>query len=546
MTLLTFVDSLSLHKKARNFGVSAFRDSFVRKVRVATCKETRPNVLFSWKLEYGGASNSSFSSTSLASEQQTGVASSSTLKEKVSEKSQKYKVKPIKKVLVANRGEIAVRIIRSCRELGIETVAVYSTADRNALHVALADETVCIGEPSSKKSYLDITSVLAAAEITGADAIHPGYGFLSENSVFSSSCEEMGITFIGPSGFAIEKMGDKSTAKETMLNAGVPCVPGSNGLLADAEEAVKIAESIGYPVLLKATAGGGGRGIKLARDSEQLRSLYQMCSAEAQAAFGNGRLYLEKFVEAPRHVEIQVIADKYGNAIHLGERDCSIQRRNQKLVEEAPCPVMTEELRAKMGEAAVNAAKAIHYCGAGTVEFLLSATGEFYFMEMNTRIQVEHPITEQITGIDIVQLQLQIAEGRPLPYKQSDIQLRGHAFEVRINCEEPKENFRPVPGQISSLFVPGGLGVRWDSHIYPGYTIAPNYDSMIGKLIVWGPTRDLAIRKMKRALNEMNIAGVPSTIPLHRAIFNNEKFIQGKEVYTNFLETEDILSQVVA
>ncbi|EME31879.1 Biotin carboxylase [Galdieria sulphuraria] len=543
MTCFTFVETFSL--KVRKSNLSAFRNSFVHRFKVLPYKETCRNAFSSWRLEYGSQSNFSVPSTSLATEQHIVSSSSSALKEKLVEKGQKYKVKPIKKVLVANRGEIAVRIIRSCREMGIETVAIYSTADRNALHVALADETVCIGEPSSKKSYLDITSVLAAAEITGADAVHPGYGFLSENSVFSSSCEEMGVTFIGPSPFAIDKMGDKSTAKETMLNAGVPCVPGSNGILSDAEEAVRIAENIGYPVLLKATAGGGGRGIKLARNSEELRSLYQMCSAEAQAAFGNGKLYLEKFVEAPRHVEIQVFADKYGNAIHLGERDCSIQRRNQKLVEEAPCPVMTEELRAKMGEAAVNAAKAINYCGAGTVEFLLSAAGEFYFMEMNTRIQVEHPITEQITGIDIVQLQLQIAEGRPLPYRQSDINLKGHAIEVRVNCEEPKDNFRPVPGQVSSLFVPGGLGIRWDSHIYPGYTIAPNYDSMIGKLIVWGPTRDQAIRKMKRALNEMNIVGVPSTIPLHRAIFNNEKFIQGKEIYTNFIETEDILSQVV-
>ncbi|GJQ11443.1 hypothetical protein GpartN1_g3234.t1 [Galdieria partita] len=545
MTCFTFVETFSLDKTVKKSKLSAFRSSFVRRLEVVPYKETCRNTFFLWRLEYGSQSNFSVPSSSLAREQHTVSSSSSVVKEKLVEKAQKYKVKPIKKVLIANRGEIAVRVIRSCREMGIETVAIYSTADRNALHVALADETVCIGEASSKKSYLDITSVLAAAEITGADAIHPGYGFLSENSVFSSSCEELGLIFVGPSPFAIDKMGDKSTAKETMLNAGVPCVPGSNGILSDAEEAVRIAENIGYPVLLKATAGGGGRGIKLARNSEDLRSLYQMCSAEAQAAFGNGKLYLEKFVEAPRHVEIQVFADKYGNAIHLGERDCSIQRRNQKLVEEAPCPVMTEELRAKMGEAAVNAAKAINYCGAGTVEFLLSATGEFYFMEMNTRIQVEHPITEQITGIDIVQLQLQIAEGRPLPYRQSDINLKGHAVEVRINCEEPKDNFRPVPGRVSSLFVPGGLGIRWDSHIYPGYTIAPNYDSMIGKLIVWGPTRDQAIRKMKRALNEMNIVGVPSTIPLHRAIFNNEKFIQGKEIYTNFLETEDILSQVV-
>eukprot|EP00871_Galdieria_phlegrea_P004303 jgi/Galph1/4874/GphlegSOOS_G3563.1 len=498
------------------------------------------------KLEHDNRDPLVTSSAPVAREQHSSTTTPSTVRETVLERAQKYKIRPIKKVLVANRGEIAVRIIRSCQEMGIETIAIYSTADRNAMHVALADETVCIGEASSKKSYLDVTSVLAAAEITGADAIHPGYGFLSENSVFASACEEMGLSFIGPTPYAIDKMGDKSTAKDTMLRANVPCVPGSNGILSGVDEAVKIAESIGYPILLKATAGGGGRGIKLAHNAEELKSQYQMCSAEAQAAFGNGGLYLEKFVQAPRHVEIQVIADKYGNAIHLGERDCSIQRRNQKLVEEAPCPVMTEELRVQMGQAAVNAAKAINYCGAGTVEFLLSATGEFYFMEMNTRVQVEHPITEQITGIDIVQLQIQIAEGRPLPYRQSDIQLKGHAFEVRINCEEPKENFRPVPGQVSSIFVPGGLGVRWDSHIYPGYTIPPNYDSMIGKLIVWAPNRDLAIRKMKRALNEMGIVGVPSRFRYTEySIFSNEKFVQGKEIYTNFLETEDILSQVV-
>ena len=449
-------------------------------------------------------------------------------------------------MLVANRGEIAVRVIRSCKELGIETVAVYSTADKNGLHVSLADTAICIGAASSATSYLSMPDLLAAATITGADAVHPGYGFLSENAEFAEICESMGITFIGPHPENIVKMGDKSTAKATMIAAGVPCVPGSAGLLKNANDAREVANKMGYPVMLKATAGGGGRGIKIIQAENELERAFNTCTAEAEAAFGNGGLYMEKFVQAPRHVEIQVLADSHGNAVHLFERDCSIQRRNQKLIEEAPSPAVSSDLRSRMGAAAVNAAKAIGYRGAGTVEFLLDKSGEFYFMEMNTRIQVEHPVTEFITGVDLICEQIRVAEGYPLSFKQSEIPLRGHSIEARINAEDPIHNFRPMPGLIKGFLPPGGNGVRWDGHVYSGYRVPPHYDSLLGKLIVWAPTRKEAITKLNRALEECAVDGVPTTIRFHQTVLNNEKFQEGKEIYTNFIETESILDTLRA
>lgn len=455
-------------------------------------------------------------------------------------------VKPITKLLVANRGEIAIRVIRTCQELGIPVVAVYSTADRDALHVSLADEAICIGDAPSVSSYLLVPNLMAACAVTRADAIHPGYGFLSENAEFSEICASMGITFVGPLADSITKMGDKATAKETMLQAGVPCIPGSRGLVASSEEARKLANEIGMPVLLKATAGGGGRGIKLIHEESEIEKAFKTCSAEAQAAFSNGGLYMEKFVTAPRHVEVQVLADNYGNVVHLGERDCSVQRRNQKLIEEAPSPALSEELRSQMGAAAVNAAKAIGYRGAGTVEFLLDKSGEFYFMEMNTRIQVEHPVTECITGIDLIKQQIRVAEGHPLPFTQDDIVLRGHAIEARINAEDPMHNFRPMPGNVTGFLPPGGNGVRWDGQVFTGWRIPPNYDSLLGKLIVWAPTRLEAIKKLKRALGETAVQGVPTTIPFHIEVLDNETFVSGTEVYTNFIETEKILDKLKA
>lgn len=450
-------------------------------------------------------------------------------------------IKPIKKLLVANRGEIAIRVIRSCQELGIPVVAVYSTADRDALHVSLADEAVCIGAPASADSYLSVPNLLAACAVTRADAIHPGYGFLSENAEFADVCQSMGITFVGPLAQSIIKMGDKATAKETMLQAGVPCVPGSRGLLNDANHAKTLAIEIGYPVMLKATAGGGGRGIKVVESEDQIEQAFNTCSTEAQAAFSNGGLYMEKFVTAPRHVEIQILADNYGNVVHLGERDCSVQRRNQKLIEEAPSPALDNKLRERMGTAAVNAAKAIGYRGAGTVEFLLDKSGEFYFMEMNTRIQVEHPVTECITGVDLIQQQIRVAEGHALPFTQDDIELKGHAIEARINAEDPLHNFRPMPGLVSGFLPPGGNGVRWDGQVFTGWKIPPNYDSLLGKLIVWAPTRREAISKLKRALGETAVQGVPTTIPFHEEVLENETFQDGSAIYTNFIETEGIL-----
>jgi acetyl-CoA carboxylase biotin carboxylase subunit len=439
------------------------------------------------------------------------------------------------KILIANRGEIALRILRTCEEMGIATVAIHSTVDRDALHVQLADEAVCIGEAPSSQSYLNIPRIIAAALTRNATAIHPGYGFLAENARFAEICADHEIAFIGPTPEAIRAMGDKSTAKETMIKAGVPTVPGSDGLLQDEQEARAIARKIGYPVMIKATAGGGGRGMRLVRDDRDLGRLFQAAQGEAEAAFGNPGLYLEKFIERPRHIEFQILGDRYGNVIHLGERDCSIQRRHQKLLEEAPSPALTSELREKMGTAAVMAAKSINYIGAGTIEFLLAQSGEFYFMEMNTRIQVEHPVTEMITGLDLVAEQIRVAQGEELQLSQEQVVLRGHAIECRINAEDPEHDFRPAPGRISGYLPPGGPGVRMDSHVYTDYQIPPYYDSLIAKLIVWGADRPAAIKRMKRALRECALTGLPTTIGFHQKILETPEFLQG-EVYTDFVE----------
>jgi len=439
------------------------------------------------------------------------------------------------KILIANRGEIALRILRTCEEMGIATVAVHSTVDTHALHVQLADEAVCIGPPTSSKSYLNIPNIISAALTRNAAAIHPGYGFLAENARFAEICADHQITFIGPSPAAMRAMGDKSTAKETMQRVKVPTVPGSEGLLADDREALSIARDIGYPVMIKATAGGGGRGMRLVKEASELPKLFSAAQGEADAAFGNPGLYLEKFIERPRHIEIQILADNYGNVIHLGERDCSIQRRHQKLLEEAPSPALTQKLRDQMGHAAVAAAKSINYTGAGTVEFLLDKSGKFYFMEMNTRIQVEHPVTEMITGLDLIAEQIRIAQGEKLQIKQNQVILSGHAIECRINAEDPDRNFRPHPGRISGYLPPGGPGVRMDSHVYTDYEIPAYYDSLIGKVIVWGRDRPTAIRRMKRALRECAITGVPTTLGFHQKILDSPEFLSG-EVYTNFVE----------
>ncbi|WP_448560565.1 acetyl-CoA carboxylase biotin carboxylase subunit [Trichothermofontia sp.] len=439
------------------------------------------------------------------------------------------------KILIANRGEIALRIVRTCEELGIATVAVHSTIDRHALHVQLADEAVCIGEAPSSKSYLNIPNIIAAALTRNATAIHPGYGFLAENARFAEICADHQLHFIGPTPEAILAMGDKSTAKATLQRVGVPTIPGSDGLITDEAEALAVANQIGYPLMIKATAGGGGRGMRLVREPENLLKQLQAAQGEAEAAFGNPEVYLERFIECPRHIEFQILADRFGNVVHLGERDCSIQRRHQKLLEEAPSPALTPELRQKMGHAAVLAAKAINYVGAGTVEFLLDRSGEFYFMEMNTRIQVEHPVTEMITGLDLIAEQIRIAQGEPLRFSQEQVVLRGHAIECRINAEDPDHNFRPHPGRISAYLPPGGPGVRMDSHVYTDYVIPPYYDSLIGKLIVWGEDRPAAIRRMRRALRECAITGIPTTIGFHQKILETEPFLAG-EVYTNFVE----------
>ena len=443
------------------------------------------------------------------------------------------------KILIANRGEIAVRIIRACREMGIGTVAVYSEADRDSLHVRLADEAYCIGPTASKDSYLNLTNIMSVATLTECDAIHPGYGFLAENANFAEICDSCNIAFIGPSPDAISRMGDKSVAKQTMKEADVPIIPGSDGLIEDVDDAVAIARDIGYPVIIKATAGGGGKGIRIAEDEDSLVQQITMAQQEAEKNFGNAGVYLEKYLIGMKHVEIQIIADKHGNAVHLFERDCSIQRRRQKLIEEAPCPVLSPELRERMGQAAVRAALAVDYSGAGTLEFLLGPDGNFYFMEMNTRIQVEHPVTEMITGIDLIKEMISVAEGKPLSFRQEDVQINGWSIECRINAEDPERNFMPSPGQIGFYLPPGGPGVRVDSGAYPGYMISPHYDSMIAKLIVWGATREEAFATMKRALSEFAIEGIRTTIPFHLKLLNHPKVIQGN-FDIKFLEEHDL------
>ena len=430
----------------------------------------------------------------------------------------------LKKVLIANRGEIAVRIIRACREMGIRTVAVYSEADKEALHTKLADEAVCIGPAQSAKSYLNIKAILEAACLTGADSINPGFGFLSENSNFAKICEEIGIKFIGPNYKLIDLLGNKSKAKETMKRAGVPVVPGSDGLIYSKEQAINLAEKIKYPVMLKASAGGGGRGIRIAHSKQELENVYDLVKQEAKVSFNDDSLYLEKFIENPRHVEIQVLGDEFGNAIHLGERDCSIQRRNQKVLEETPSPVLDDKLRAKMGETAVKAVKEIGYSNAGTIEFLVDKNKDFYFMEMNTRVQVEHPITEMITGIDIIKEQIKIATGEKLSYTQKEIKFTGHSMEARINAEDPEKNFMPCPGTVKELHLPGGNGIRIDTAIYAGYKIPPTYDSMIAKVIVHGKDRNESIAKMKSALAELVVDGVTTNIEFILKILDDEDF----------------------
>lgn len=441
-----------------------------------------------------------------------------------------------KKILIANRGEIALRVIRTCKEMGIKTVAVYSTADKESLHVKFADEAVCIGPPPSKDSYLNMANIIAAAEITNADAIHPGYGFLSENAKFSEICRQNNIKFIGASPEMINQMGDKSNAKTTMINAGVPCVPGSEGLLESAAQGMELAKGIKYPVIIKATAGGGGKGMRIIWKEEDFQNAWDSATHEASAAFGNGAMYMEKYIEEPRHIEIQIVGDAHGKACHLSERDCSVQRRHQKLVEETPSPFMTPELRELMGDAAVKAALSISYEGVGTVEFLVDKHRNFYFMEMNTRIQVEHPITEEVINYDLIREQILVAAGVPISGKNYYPQL--HAIECRINAEDPFKNFTPSPGKITTLHTPGGHGIRVDSHVYSGYTIPPNYDSMVGKLITVAQTREEAIAKMHRALSEYVIEGVKTTIPFHIKLMQNEDFKAGNYT-TKFMETWD-------
>ncbi|MDP4447982.1 acetyl-CoA carboxylase biotin carboxylase subunit [Staphylococcus hyicus] len=448
----------------------------------------------------------------------------------------------MKKILIANRGEIAVRIIRACHELGIQTVAIYSEGDKEALHTQLADEAYCVGPKQSKDSYLNIPNILSIATSTGCDAIHPGYGFLAENGDFAELCEAVQLKFIGPSYKAIQKMGIKDIAKEEMKRANVPVVPGSDGLVESIDSAVETAKSIGYPVIIKATAGGGGKGIRIARNEEELINGYKMTQQEAETAFGNGGLYLEKFIENFRHIEIQIMGDEHGNVIHLGERDCTIQRRMQKLVEEAPSPILSDAMRKEMGDAAVRAAKAVDYFNAGTIEFIYDLDEDkFYFMEMNTRIQVEHPVTEMVTGVDLVKLQIKVAMGETLPYKQEDIKINGHVIEFRINAENPYKNFMPSPGKISQYLTPGGYGVRIESACYTNYMIPPYYDSMVAKLIVHQPTRDEAIMAGLRALNEFVVMGIDTTIPFHIRLLSHPVFKEGF-FSTKFLEIYDIMN----
>ncbi len=440
------------------------------------------------------------------------------------------------KVLIANRGEIALRIIRACKELGIKTVAVYSEADRDALHVRFADEDVCIGPASPTESYLDMQRIIAAAEVTNADAIHPGYGFLAENADFAEVCESCGITFIGPTPTQIRQLGDKVNAKELMEKAGVPCTPGSEGVVPTFEDAIGIAEEIGYPVILKAVSGGGGKGMRVCNDVSELERGFHLCTTEAANSFNNPDLYLEKFIIGPHHVEIQIIGDNHGNYFHFGERDCSIQRRHQKLIEETPSPLMTDDLRERMGEAAIRGAKMVGYQGVGTIEFLVNEKREFYFMEMNTRIQVEHPVTEEAFEVDLINDQIRVAAGEKLTYKQEDLVHKWAVIECRINAEDVEKDFRPTPGKLTGLHVPGGMGVRVDKAVYTGYSIPQYYDSMIAKLIVKAPTRELAMLKMRNALKEFIIEGVPTTIPFHEEIFEHPAFIKG-EYDIAFVET---------
>jgi acetyl-CoA carboxylase biotin carboxylase subunit len=440
-----------------------------------------------------------------------------------------------KRILVANRGEIAQRVLRACREMGIETVAVFSEADRGANYLKLADRTICIGPAKSADSYLKINRIISACEIGEADAVHPGYGFLSENAHFAEICRSCGYEFIGPSSEAMALVGDKNTAKEIAKRADVPCVPGSDGLIKSEAEALSFANKVGFPVLIKATAGGGGRGMRIARDAAQLSTALAQAVQEAQNAFGNGAVYLEKLIEAPRHIEVQVIADNAGNAVHLWERDCSMQRRHQKLLEESPAPNLKSAVRTAICEAAARIVKEAKYTNAGTVEFIADKEQNFYFIEMNARIQVEHPVTEMVTGIDLIKAQIRVAAGEPLPFKQSDIKQRGHAIECRINAEDPAHNFRPCPGTIEKLVIPGGFGVRFDSHVHAGYTVSPVYDSMVGKLIVHQPTRQEAIECMRRCLNELTVEGIKTAVPLQLQILEHKDFQEGK-VDTSFIE----------
>ena len=440
-----------------------------------------------------------------------------------------------RKVLIANRGEIALRVIRACRELNIQTVAVFSEADRDSLHVRLADESVCIGPPQPAQSYNHIARLISAAEVTGSDAIHPGYGFLSENAHFAEVCASCGFVFIGPTPEMIRKMGDKSVARKTMKDAGLPLVPGSEGTLGSVDEAFSLAKEIGYPVIIKASAGGGGRGMRVAFDEKQLRAGFGIARAEAGAAFGNDAVYLEKYITKPRHIEFQLFGDRHGTLIHLGERECSVQRNHQKLIEEAPSPFLSEEQRRKVGGLAARGAASIGYLNAGTMEFLFDQDGSFYFMEMNTRIQVEHPVTEEVTGLDLVKEQICVAAGEPLSVKQEEVEWRGHAIECRINAEDPDHSFRPSPGKIGYWYKPGGPGIRVDSHVYAGYSVPPYYDSMIGKLIAYGKTRPEALRRMQIALEEMIVEGVKTTIPFHLRALRSARF-QAGDLDTRFVE----------
>ncbi len=440
-----------------------------------------------------------------------------------------------KKILVANRGEIALRVIRTCKEMGIATVALHSTADTHSMHVYQAEEDICIGPPNSKQSYLNMRQILSAAELTNADAVHPGYGFLSENARFAEVCRDNKLVFIGPTPEVIRSMGDKAQAKATMRKAKVPVIPGSQGLVKSLDDALSEASKVGYPVIVKASAGGGGRGMRMARNAEELKKLYPVAASEAQACFGNNDLYLERFFTEPRHVEIQLIGDQHGNMVHLGERDCSVQRRHQKLIEESPSPAVTPEIRKRMGEIAAKGALEAGYHNAGTIEFLYDTDNSFYFMEMNTRIQVEHPVTECVTGIDLIRAQVMVAAGEKLPFTQDDVRFDGHAIECRINAEDPFNDFRPSPGTLQTFHLPGGPGVRVDTHCYSGYTVPPHYDSMIAKLIVHAPTRKEAIARMLRALDEFVIEGVKTTIPLHKRILKHPQFAKG-EYTTKFLE----------